>query len=72
LQIDETIWAALRSSLSTEGFPVPSAGPPLKAVPPPESAVPEALVPGAAKLVQNMQTSGRHSDDCALALIWRS
>jgi hypothetical protein len=28
--------------------------------------------PGAAKLVQTMQSSGRHSDDCALALIWRS
>jgi hypothetical protein len=28
--------------------------------------------PGAAKLVQSMQSAGRHSDDCALALIWRS
>jgi hypothetical protein len=28
--------------------------------------------PGAAKLVQNMQSPGAHSDDCALALIWRS
>jgi hypothetical protein len=28
--------------------------------------------PGAARLVQNMQTKGTHSDDCALALIWRS
>jgi serine phosphatase RsbU (regulator of sigma subunit) len=28
--------------------------------------------PGAAKLVQNMQTRGTHSDDCALVLIWRS
>jgi len=28
--------------------------------------------PGAARLVQNMQSTGRHSDDCALALIWRS
>jgi Stage II sporulation protein E (SpoIIE) len=27
---------------------------------------------GAAKLVQTMQSTGRHSDDCALALIWRS
>jgi|HubBroStandDraft_5_1064220.scaffolds.fasta_scaffold03358_7 hypothetical protein len=27
---------------------------------------------GAARLVQNMQSAGRHSDDCALALIWRS
>jgi Stage II sporulation protein E (SpoIIE) len=28
--------------------------------------------PGAATLVQNMQSPGPHSDDCALALIWRS
>jgi hypothetical protein len=27
---------------------------------------------GAARLVQTMQNSGKHSDDCALALIWRS
>jgi hypothetical protein len=28
--------------------------------------------PGAPKLVQKMQRTGQHSDDCALALIWRS
>jgi tetrahydromethanopterin S-methyltransferase subunit F len=30
------------------------------------------FAPGAPKLVQKMQRTGEHSDDCALALIWRS
>jgi hypothetical protein len=49
LQIDEIIRAALRSSCSTAGSPVPSATPlPTPPVPEDESAVPRELVPGAA------------------------
>jgi hypothetical protein len=49
LQIDEIILAALRSSWSTAGSPLPSAAP-LVAPPVPddESAVPSELVPGEA------------------------
>src|ERR1700730_6419084 len=53
LQIDETMRAALRSSRSTAGSPVPSAGPPTKLAPPPESDVPAELVPGAVGCVPN-------------------
>jgi hypothetical protein len=46
LQIDESMRAALRSSRSTAGSPVPSAGPGPRLLPPDDSAVPAELVPG--------------------------